>query len=849
MKYWPILLSSIFVLTACVGDSRTGIGNDPTVVDEPGNGQGTSDDDTGNFQDSVIPSTGGRAVSPDGKFAVVVGPRVFDTTVTMRVEQTEVLDESEELDASAITPRYNVTYHPEGVLPYSDSTFRAEFILEAEQLDAIGADMIALWHLAPLEEVHELSGLNLIDDTFPKLWASVPTLGTFGLVDLSLTDACPCDADSECDIACICDPDCGGTVDPADNTDPTDESDPTDTTDPSEGSDVSDPSTTTSCNADEFACHDGLQCVPQTDFCNGLPQCNDGSDETDPACTGTGGGGCGGGDNTTIGDDEFEPDNSFNEAGTFEPGAVQVHSISPGDEDYILFTLDGPYDVTIETTGLSGDTKLWLYTENHTELAYDDDGADVSLFSRITMPLQAGNYFAKCTGYSATTEIPSYTLTVTATPPLADAPTNLVATLDGQNAILTWDAMEGATAYNVYYGNYPGNYAPSYPAAEGLPPLAAADATMTLTGLQTGQSYYFTVRSVNAEGVESYPAIEANLQIPMETDSYEPNDDFASAHPLVSGETIQLSIHQPTDLDYWTFTLPVLASVHLETDGQTGDGQLYLYNSSMSQIGYNDDGGNGLFSMLDVELQPGVYYVLSQSYYNNYAIASYSLAFTAVYQAPTVDAPDAFEVDDTLEAPSSITGLETQERNFHREEDVDFVTFTLDTVSDVTISTDGVYGGTHLTLFDAEGVEMENVQSGTPAEFVVMERIGMTAGTYTVKIESHDPTILIFYDLLVAVVAYPDPPTNLRCSGLVDEVNLVWDAVPGATAYQIDYQYSDNPPLQILEASEGPSPLETQEISYSLTGLPSDAHTYFRVAAIAGEQVSEYSDIVTCTPQ
>jgi len=836
MKYSPILLASLLVVTACVGDSRTQPGADTVQtgddnIDEP-------DAASDNIQESVIPSTGGRAVSPDGKFAVVIGPLVFDSTVTMSIEQNVV---SEDDDASALTPRYTVSYTPAEVQAYSDSTVRVEFTIEAVELDAIGADMFALWHQTPEAEEFELASLNVIDDTFPKLWSSVSELGTFGLVDLTLTDACPCNTDPECDITCVCDPDCGGTVDP---TDDSDASDPSDTTDPADTTDPSDDTLT--CTVEEFACHDGTQCIPLEAFCNGLPQCNDGSDETDPACTG--GGGDPGGGGSTIGTDQYEPDNTFGEATVFEIGTNQTHSISAGDEDYILFTLDGSYDVIIETTGGSGDTKLWLYTENYTELAYDDDGADISLFSRISMPLDAGNYYAKATGYSASTEIGNYTISVTATPPLADAPTSLTATLEGESAILTWDASPSALSYNVYYGNYSGSYTPTIAATEGYPPLSVTEPTMTLTGLTTGSTYYFTVRSVGEDGLESYAAVETSLQIPLQSDIYEPNNDFASAVPLVSGETLNLSIHQSNDLDYWTFTLPVPATVHLETNGQSGDGQMYLYDASQSQIYYNDDGGTGLFSMLDVTLQPGVYYVLTQSYYNNYAINAYTLNFSAVYQAPTVDAPDEFELDDTLETASVIARDETQERNFHREEDVDFISFTLETLSDVTISTDGVYGGTHLTLFDADGTELEAVQSPAAAEFVSMERIGMEAGTYTLKVESQNPAILIFYDLALDVVAYPDPPENVRCSGVEGSINLVWNAVAGATSYNISYEYSANAPLQTLEATEGPSPLATSEISYALTGLPTEAPTYFRVSAVSGEQESDFSEIVSCTP-
>ena len=99
MKYSPIFLASLLIVAGCVADSRTQIGTDPVNPDETTENTETSDAE--NVQGSVIPSTGGRAVSPDGKFAVVIGPLVFDSTVTMTIEQNEL---GEEDDGSGITP-------------------------------------------------------------------------------------------------------------------------------------------------------------------------------------------------------------------------------------------------------------------------------------------------------------------------------------------------------------------------------------------------------------------------------------------------------------------------------------------------------------------------------------------------------------------------------------------------------------------------------------------------------------------------------------------------------------------------------------------------------------------------
>jgi hypothetical protein len=116
--------------------------------------------------------------------------------------------------------------------------------------------------------------------------------------------------------------------------------------------------------------------------------------------------------------DAYEPDNTYLQSSTIAMNSTQSHhSINPQtDVDWIRFSVHSvPNPITIDTSGATGDTRLWLYDSNgNTALAYNDDYN--GLWSHIAYTItQAGTYYIKVDSYNNASVIADYNVTLSGT--------------------------------------------------------------------------------------------------------------------------------------------------------------------------------------------------------------------------------------------------------------------------------------------------------------------------------------------------------------------------------------------------------------------------------------------------
>lgn len=804
-----------------------GCGNPRPGVPEETADETTVDEDT--TSESYIANTGGRAISADGLLTILVGPSVFPDGASMRIQsQASQMPGAQGLE-------YFVSLVPADASIQAGARFTIQYLGgDAETDDGL----LALGQRGEGDiEIQSLTLMRLNDaSSEPPRWQiQTSTLGVMSIHDASLTSPCACDiGETECDDTCVCSEACGlinldptDASDAADPSDVTDESESSDVSDPSESSDSSDPTGTIGCADDQFECGDS-SCIPATLFCNGLPDCNDGSDELN-----CGGGGTGG----TITPDEYEPDDSFSSASIIEVGESQSRTLPIGDQDLISFTTTEALEISVTTTGSFGGTTVRLLASSGGELAAGDTWNDFG--SLAFAPLSPGQYYIEVTQGYWSSEDTRYTLSLSGTPALALPPVNVTASRDEQAVTISWDPVEGALSYDVGYTTGNG--------ADIFNPENTTETSYTFIDLPRGVTYFFGVRALLPGDLVSYYSQYISINVPVFTDEFEPDNSAANANALGDGYSETHSLHDVNDEDWFRFELLAPATVTLTSSGATGgDTYLRLYDSTaVISLAYNDYTGLNEYGTITRALDPGSYYLMVSQGYTSEATPAYLLEASFAYSSSTPFDPDEFENDDTLGAATPIEPSTSQNHSLHREDDVDYFQFSLTTLSRVNVNVSGDVTLMEVDLLDAEGAVLST------AKFEAGDALSLSAelviaGTYFLRVRNQVPQVLSeTYTIGFESEAYPPQPRNI--SVVQDGVNLVvsWDEVPGATGYNVDYRSAINP---FAQAAEGTSPLTVTGTTTPLTGLPSDSATYVWVRAVKGDLVGPYSQSSVFTP-
>ena len=302
--------------------------------------------------------------------------------------------------------------------------------------------------------------------------------------------------------------------------------------------------------------------------------------------------------------------------------------------------------------------------------------------------------------------------------------------------------------------------------------LAGADDLASLSGkVATGGrlNAYQTLLALGFDTIDPPPDDpNPGPPPPAPGDGYESDDTAAQASDVNTDGVAQYhSIHENGDVDWMRFSLDELSSVVITTAGGTGDTRMWLFASDdlNNEIAFDDDGGSGLFSKIELTanngLDAGTYYIKVDEFGNNQTIDLY----TVRVNASTAPTGDAFEVDDTAQRASTIATDGTgQAHSIHVGNDVDWMQFTLDIRSQMIIETSGGSGDTRMWLYASNGTSLiEYDDDGGAGLFSRIERAGndaLEAGSYTIKVDEFGNNDVIA-NYTIRVNATPSAPDLL----------------------------------------------------------------------------------------
>ncbi|MEM0448440.1 MAG: clostripain-related cysteine peptidase [Methanomassiliicoccales archaeon] len=369
--------------------------------------------------------------------------------------------------------------------------------------------------------------------------------------------------------------------------------------------------------------------------------------------------------------DNYEEDDSYQQSSILYPSQPQYHSITDYgmDIDWAMFNLEQDTEVVLQTSGISGDTELFLYNSSsapNIEMACDDDGG-VRRFSRLAIHLTAGNYFVKVIEKGKDSEIVNYELLMSipcgrdayepddspqnASMLLIDSPQEH--SIGEKGADVDWARFELFTTQNILIETWGplGDTRLWLYCHEGGGLFEVAYDDDTGSGLFSmimefdlpqGIYYVRVEENYNDEEILKY---WLNLTTFSSQDDFEEDDSFQTATLLMPGEEQWHSIGpENKDKDWYVFYLPFPSRVRLETYGPKGDTFLRLYSSSSvpwREIDSDDDSGVGYFSMLEFDLlQAGTYYAVVEAFRGILFFAAEPIPRYGIYLTTAPSPPD-----------------------------------------------------------------------------------------------------------------------------------------------------------------------------------------------------------------
>ncbi|MDR2574849.1 MAG: DVUA0089 family protein, partial [Treponema sp.] len=130
--------------------------------------------------------------------------------------------------------------------------------------------------------------------------------------------------------------------------------------------------------------------------------------------------------------------------------------------------------------------------------------------------------------------------------------------------------------------------------------------------VEAGKRYIAKVRGYDNDTGEYGFRAYMRVQVRLTPDEYEPDNDAASAKQIEIGVPQQHTFHTSNDVDWVKFQITQPGRYIIRARGVNSnrlDTYIELFDSNVSSIDEDDDGGEGVDSRLALHLESGLYYL------------------------------------------------------------------------------------------------------------------------------------------------------------------------------------------------------------------------------------------------
>lgn len=309
-----------------------------------------------------------------------------------------------------------------------------------------------------------------------------------------------------------------------------------------------------------------------------------------------------------------------------------------------------------------------------------------------------------------------------------NAPGGLISSAVTHNsATISWSAATGAISYDVdYKTNASGTWTN---AATGTTSLS-----VNLSSLVASTLYDWRVRTNCSSSSSSYATAQfTTLVIPSGcATAFEANNTQGTAAAVATNTVHSAAIGVSGDIDYYSFTLSATSNVNVTLGNLPGDYDLFLHNSSGTQIGASESGGTTSESIVSNNLAAGTYYVRVIGWNGAFsATVCYNLNIavtSAGCASPLDNATNGTSAGAALiPFNTNVTGL------ISPTGDNDYYRFVITTGGTATITLTTLPADYDLVLYSSNGTTQLAISEngGTSSETITRT---YTAGTYYARV-------------------------------------------------------------------------------------------------------------------